>query len=148
MESGRVRGYFDQVQQRLRAAVAEDHPPHHIAVSFAIGIFVTALPSLGTGLIVLAWVGYQFTWANKLALAAPVAVLNPLAKSSVYAASFVTGTALLGPVPGISRADIGLDAGVDVLARLLVGNAVLAVVLTGVSYVVVYRAVHAYRRRA
>ena len=148
MESGRVRGYLDQVQQRLRAAVAEDHPPHHIAVSFAIGIFVTALPSLGTGLIVLAWVGYQFAWANKLALAAAVAVLNPLAKSSVYVASFATGTALLGPVPGISRADVGLDAGVDVLARLLVGNAVLAVVLTAVSYVVVYRAVHAYRRRA
>ena len=148
MESGRVRGYFDQVQQRLRAAVAEDHPPHHIAVSFAVGIFVTALPSLGTGLIVLAWVGYQFAWANKLALAAAVAVLNPLAKSSVYVASFATGTALLGPVPGISRSDIGLDAGVDVLARLLVGNAVLAVVLTAVSYVVVYRAVRAYRQRA
>jgi len=77
--------------------VAEDHPPHHVAVSFAIGIFVTALPSLGTGLVVLAWVGYQFAWANKVALGAAIAVLNPLAKSSFYAASFVTGTALLGP---------------------------------------------------
>lgn len=148
MTSGRVKGYVGQVQQRLHTAVAEDHPPHHVAVSFAIGIFVTALPSLGTGLVVLAWVGYQFAWANKVALGAAVAVLNPLAKSSFYAASFVTRTALLGPIPGVALVDVRLDAGADVLARLLVGNAVLAVVLTAVSYVVVYRMIRAYRQRA
>ncbi|NHN48106.1 DUF2062 domain-containing protein [Halostella sp. JP-L12] len=148
MGVGRVRGYWNQAKQQLRASFAEDHSPHHIAMSFAVGIFVTALPSLGTGLIVLAWVGYQFAWANKLALGAAVAVLNPLAKSSFYAASFATGTALLGPVPNFSVADLGLNAGTDVLARLLVGVAVLAVVLTVVSYVAVYRMVHAYRRRA
>jgi uncharacterized protein (DUF2062 family) len=143
---GRIAGYRTRVRAKLRAAFAEDHPPHLIAVSFAVGVFVTALPSLGTGLFVLAWVGYQFAWANRLALLAAVAVLNPLAKSSVYAASFLTGTVLLGPIPGVSRADLGLDAGIDVLVRLLVGNAVVAVVLAVVGYVVAHRAVCAMRR--
>lgn len=139
--------YRSQVRSTLRVAFAEDHPPHLIAVSFAIGVFVTALPSLGTGVLVLAWIGYQFEWANKLALLAAVAILNPLAKGSVYAASFVVGTLLLGPIPGLTRADVGLAAGPDVLVRLLVGNAILAVVFTLVGYVVAYRAVYAFGRR-
>lgn len=147
MGTSRFTEYRAQVRSRLRAAFAEDHPPHLIAVSFAIGVFFTALPSLGAAVLVLAWIGYQFEWANKLALLAAVAVLNPLAKGSVYLASFITGSLLLGPIPGITRADLGLAAGPDVLVRLLVGNAILAVVFAVVGYVVAYRAVHAFRRR-
>lgn len=39
-------------------------------------------------------------------------------------------------------------AGPDVVARLLVGNAVLSVLFTLVGYVIAFRFVRAYRRRA
>lgn len=147
MDAGRVTGYFARVREALRLAFAEDHPPHLVATSFAVGLFVTTLPSLGAGVLVLAWVGYRFEWASNLAFFAAVAILNPLAKGGVYLASFVVGTRLLGPVPGATRVDVGLDAGVEVLVRLLVGNAVLAVCLALVGYVVAYRTARAARRR-
>ncbi|MFC7007359.1 hypothetical protein [Halalkalicoccus salilacus] len=69
-------------------------------------------------------------------------------KWGVYVASFWLGALLLGPVPGITRSDVSFSAGPDVVARLLVGNAVLSVLFTLVGYVIAFRFVCAYRRRA
>lgn len=142
----RVVGYRDTVQAHLRATFAEDHPPHLIAVSFAIGVFVTALPSLGVGVIVLAAIGYRYAWANRLALFAAVVVLNPVAKTGVYAGSFALGTILLGPPPGITDPELTLTAGREILLRLLVGNVILAVVFALIGYVLALYGVRSVRR--
>lgn len=135
-----------RVRSAFRVAFTEDHPPQWIASSFALGVFITALPTLGAGLPVLAWASHRFVWANKVAFVAAVSILNPLVKSGVYAVSMLIGIQLLGPVPGPGHVDIGLDAGADVLVRLLVGNVILAVGLTVVGYTVAYRTAHAVRR--
>lgn len=142
-----VGRYRERIRGELRAAFGTDHPPKLVAVSFAVGVFVTALPSLGSGVLVLAWLGYRYDWANSLAFVAAVTVLNPIAKSGVYVASVGLGVALLGPVPGIASGEVGLTAGRSVLARLLLGNLLLAVGFAVVGYVLAYRGVRAYRRR-
>lgn len=148
---GRVVRYQEQVLTHLRAVLTESHPPHYTAVSFAIGTFVTVLPTLGAGLIVLAVIGYRFDWANQLALYAPVALFNPLVKSVVYVASFALGTAILGPIEelegvGDVTLDFGLEAGSEVLVRLLLGNAILAVLLAILGYAIVWYGVTVVRR--
>ncbi|WP_331234262.1 DUF2062 domain-containing protein [Natronorarus salvus] len=146
MGAGRLAGYVEQVRATLRVAFSEDHPPHLIAVSFALGMFVTTLPSFGVGIPVLMWIGHRFAWANKLAFFAAVATLNPLMKGGVYVVSFLIGVQLLGPVPGTTSVDIGIDAGAKVLIRLLVGNVILAIGFAIVSYIVAYRIAHAVRQ--
>lgn len=146
MDTSRFEGHVERVRDALRLAFSEDHPPHLIALSFAIGIFVTTLPTLGAGIPVLAWIGHRFAWANKLAFFAAVAILNPLVKTGVYVASFFVGVQLFGPVPGASRADIGVDAGAEVLVRLLAGNAILAIGFAVVGYLVAYRTSRAVRQ--
>lgn len=126
----RLVAYRETVQSGLRTAFAQDHPPQLIARSFAIGVFVTAMPSLGTGVLLLIGIAYRYAWANRLALFASVAILNPVVKTSVYAMSFALGTVLLGPV-----SDLTVAAGSEILVRLLVGNTIIAVVLAGVGYV-------------
>lgn len=147
MATSRVAGHVERVRGALRAAFAEDHPPRLIAASFAFGMFLTALPNLGAVVPVFAWIGYRFEWASRLALSAAVLILNPLTKGGVYVVSFLVGVQLLGPIPGITRADVGFDAGTDVLVRLLVGNVVLAVGFAVVSYVVAYRTARTVRQR-
>ncbi|TYL36757.1 DUF2062 domain-containing protein [Natronococcus pandeyae] len=147
MDTSRFTSPLTRVRDALRAAFTEDHPPRFIAGSFALGVFVTTLPTLGTGLPVLAWTGHRFEWANKFAFVAAIAILNPVAKGGVYVVSFLIGVQLLGPVPGISHVDIGFDAGTDVIVRLVVGNVILAVGFMFVGYVVAYRTAHAVRRR-
>lgn len=146
MGTGRFARYLERVRGLLRLAVSEDHPPHHVAVSFALGICLTTLPNLGGSILVLAWIGHRFRWANKFAFVTAVGIMNPLVKVSVYLVSFFIGVQLFGSVRGITSADVGLDAGGKVLVRLLVGNVILAVGLAVVGYVVAYLTVREVRR--
>lgn len=138
--------YGRRAQSRLRSAFAAEYPPQDTAVSFSVGLFLAALPNFGVSILLLSVIGRRVERANSLALFAAVAVLNPLAKGTVYVMSFLVGAAVLGPIPGITRADIALTAGWDVLARLLVGNLLIAVVLAAAGYVLALYGVHAARR--
>lgn len=138
--------YGQRLQRRLREAFAQDYPPEQTAASFALGLFLTALPNLGASVVVLGVIGRRVDRANSLALLAAVAILNPLAKGTVYVASFLLGAAILGPVPAVARADIGLSAGREILIRLVVGNAVLAVVFAAVGYGLALYGVYTVRR--
>ena len=52
MVRGRIAEYRRRVCAALEAAFAEEHPPGDVAGSFAVGVFITALPTLGTGFLV------------------------------------------------------------------------------------------------
>lgn len=140
---------IERVRSDLIAALLEEQSPHAVAASFALGTFITALPTLGTGLLVMAALAYLFTSVNRIAMLASVAVLNPLVKGGVYVASFGLGRYLLGPVPGVTvaAAEVSLTAGPDVAARLLVGNLLLAAVFTAAGYVLARRTVRGAKRR-
>lgn len=140
----RLVAYRERVQNALRAAFDRDHPRQFTAASFAFGLFVIALPNLGLGIGVLAAIGYRCEWADPVALGAAVVVLNPLVKGLVYVASFAVGTMLLGPVSGASGR-VGLDAGPAVLARLLLGNLVVALLVATAGYAVAVHAVDTAR---
>lgn len=142
-----LKAYRVRVRSELESAFDEDHSTNEVATSFALGIFITALPTLGTGLFLFVAIVYLFDRVSKIALFASVIVLNPVAKWGVYAASFWLGTRLLGPVPGVTLSDVSLSAGPKVVARLLVGNLVLAIVFAIVGYAVALRLVREYRRR-
>jgi hypothetical protein len=77
-----LRERFGEYRARVRSALAdafsESHPPHDVAASFAFGVFVTALPTLGTGFAVFVVVAYLSDRVSKLALLASV-VLGELA---------------------------------------------------------------------
>ena len=144
MQGGRLRGYQTRVIDELHRSLVDDHSPKEVARSFSAGTFITMLPTLGTGLALFVVLVYLFKWVNKIALFASVLVFNPVVKWGVYAASFSLGVVLLGPVDGVSRSDVSLSAGTDILVRLLVGNLILAVVATIIAYLFAYRVAVAY----
>ena len=145
MDWSRVGSYVTAAQDRLREAYAVDHPPRLVAASFALGLFIIALPNLGLGLVVVAAIASRFDWANPPALSAAAVVLNPVVKSGVYVASFALGTVLLGPVPGIFSGRLTLSAGPGVLSRLLVGNLIVAAGVAVGGYLVSLYGVAAVR---
>ena len=147
MLRGRLAEYRSRVCGELEAAFAEEHPPGDVAGSFAVGVFITALPTLGTGLLAFLALVALVDRISKLALFASVVVLNPVAKWGVYAASFSVGSVLLGPAPGATPTELSLSAGPGIVVRLLVGNLLVAVALTAVGYVVVLRLVTSARAR-
>jgi uncharacterized protein (DUF2062 family) len=140
----------NQLRDRLVAAFVEEYTPREVAFSFSLGVFITALPSLGTGVLAFFILAYLFDRLSKIALFASVIVLNPAVKWGVYGASYSLGRFLLGPAPGVSFESISpsLSLGVDVLARLWLGNLILATAFALVAYVGGLRIVIALRRRA
>ncbi|WP_049893194.1 DUF2062 domain-containing protein [Natronococcus jeotgali] len=150
----RLARHRARIRRKLMAAFREEHTPHEIGLSFAVGIFVTALPTGGLGLGVLAGLAAWKSWVSKPATIAAVAVLNPLIKPAVYVASYQLGGAFLGggslrPVDAaasLSRGSITEIAG-TAARQLLVGNLLLAAALSVSSYAVVARLTRAHRER-
>lgn len=142
----RLRRVRERVNRRLVQAFVETHTPREVAVSFSIGVFVTALPTLGTGLLVFLGLAV-LSRVSKIAMFASVLVLNPVVKWGVYAASYSLGRFLLGPAPDASFTSISASMGVDVLARLWLGNLLLATLFAAVGYVFALRTVETFRRR-
>ena len=145
MIRSRFEQYVERARTELHASFVEDHTPRQVAGSFALGTFITMLPTLGTGLVMFLILSYLFESINRLALFASVVVYNPPVKWGVYASSITIGVLLLGPVEGVAMTGVSIDAGPALGVRLLVGNLILAVVATVASYVIVYRLILRYR---
>jgi len=144
----RVSRIREQVTERLVTAFVEKHTPREVAFSFSLGVFITALPTLGTGVLAFFLLAYLFERLSKIALFASVVVLNPVVKWGVYGTSYSLGRVLLGPVPGASFETVSLSLGRDVLVRLWLGNLILATVFAVIAYVAGLRIVNGFRRRA
>lgn len=147
MAGARPTSRWGRVRAELESAFEERHPPGEVAASFSFGLFVTTLPTMGTGLLLFVALAALSDRVSKVALFASVLILNPLAKGGVYVASYWVGSQLLGPIPGGTVGGLSMAAGSDVALRLLVGNVVLAAVLALVGYVAAVRFVDEYRRR-
>lgn len=147
MLKGRLAAYRSRVRSALEAAFNESHTPHEIGLSFAVGIFITTLPTLGLGYGVFVILAYFFSWVNKLALIAAAIVLNPATKPFVHAVSYQVSGLFFSPQT-IKPFDIVLlDAAVNVVRRILIGNLVIAMVLSIVSYLLVRQLTIGYRAR-
>ncbi len=142
---GRTNEWIRRVKTELQHSFAEEYTPRETAGSFSIGVFITMLPTLGTGLLLFVLLAWLFDRINRAALVASVIVFNPVVKWGVYAASFTLGVLLLGPIPGVTPTEVSLSAGPEVVIRLLVGNLILAVVAAVPGYFVCLRLVEAYR---
>lgn len=136
-----------RVQAELESALIENHSSHEVALSFGIGVFITALPTLGTGFLAMAVLVLLFRQLSKIAMLASVVVLNPVVKWGVYGSSYWIGQRILGPGPGLTVEGSLLSLGTDVLVRLWVGNVILAVIFAFLGYFVARHLVYDLRRR-
>lgn len=148
MFRSKVGEYGSRVVQELRRSVSDEYTPLQIAGSFAIGVFITMLPTLGAGFLVFAVLSYVSKWINPVALFASAIVLNPVVKWGVYASSLALGFLLLGPTSTVINGEVTVDTGQAVLYRLLLGNTILAVLATIIAFVLVYRFACWYQPRA
>ena len=144
-------GRLTRLRQRVRTAIEasfdDDQPPEEIAGSFAIGVFLTTLPTLGGNLVVMVLLASRVAWINTVALFSSGIVINPLVKWGIYAVSVPLGIYLLGPIDGGLAVELSLSGNRPLLVRLVVGSVLLALVAAAISYGFVRRMVVAYRRR-
>ncbi len=142
-----ARSIKTDLRLELEKALDGEYTSRQVAGSFALGVFITSLPTLGVGILLFFVIAHLFAGVSKLALFSSVLVLNPAVKWGVYGASFWLGSTLLGPVEGVTRSDLSLSAGPEIVVRLVAGNLIIAVVFTIAAYGLAYWLTAAYRRR-
>jgi len=111
--------------------------PHQVAFGFGLGSFIGTLPIpfidffIGILLIII------FPKLHKLSLFAGIALWNPLTKIPVYSISYGVGNALYKSLPIVNFPIPAQYAGYEFTRRFLVGNFIVATIITVASYFLV-----------
>ena len=136
--------YWGRVRSELEAAFTETHTPHEVTKSFAIGVFVTTLPSAGLGLVFFLFLVRLSDRISSIAIFSSGIVINPLMKAPMYIAAFWIGTRVLGPTGTATGSDVVNTASIAV--RIISGFVVLGVAIAAIGYVSVYLLMTEYRK--
>jgi uncharacterized protein (DUF2062 family) len=121
------------MKQRWQELVQTNASPQSIALAFAVGTFISVLPTPGLNLVLATLLASLFKQLNRTGLLAAIAVWNAFVVAPIYVLSHKVGASL----PILSGHNLAIG--------FLVGNMLLAVVITAVSYLVVQSGISRYK---
>lgn len=119
---------------------------HDIALGFAVGTFISlTIPVVGflVGLII----AFFYKRVNKLALLGSIVLWNPFFLIPMYIVSYGIGNLFFGPLPGLDYQEKILPQVFKHVKAYLVGNFLLAIILSVFIYFLVKYLVGRYRKR-
>jgi uncharacterized protein len=133
----KIKKHFEEVL-KIKTSSRE------IALGFAIGTLIAILPTFGFGIFIGLLVIFLFKKVSKIALLGAFVVWNPLVLALLYVPSYYLGDLIVGELPTRTFRFEFVSQVYVLTRRYLVGNFVLAVVLSVVSYFVVLKLVEKY----
>ena len=154
-----------------RKLLGLNDPPQAIALGAAVGMAIAFGPTYGLQ-IILALGLATLLRVNRVATLLPTFIVNPVTGPATFVLQYLLGRAILGGGSAVEREKIhhlaqalgdihlrafgasvraalaaGADLGWDVLGAVLLGMAVSAGVLAGLTYTAVYRGAVWFRRK-
>ncbi|NKQ37511.1 MAG: DUF2062 domain-containing protein [Chloroflexi bacterium] len=123
--------------------VEAEASPHALALAFSLGTLISLLPTPGLNLALIALLTAVCKRIHKGALVAAMGVWNIFVITPMYVLGHQVGTLLVGDTAVLPPLPFGRFA--DLGAAFFVGNLIVAVTVTAVSYLTIRLAVS--RRR-
>ena len=130
----------------LYRMLSEKKSEHSIALGFAIGTFISALPTPGFNILLGVLIALIFKKVNKVSLFASFIFWNPITIIPVYLLSYKIGNAMFVSQPIIRYNIVMIDLIYNISRRFLLGNLILAVVL-GIFFYVLIRVIIKFNKR-
>jgi uncharacterized protein (DUF2062 family) len=141
-----VQTPFQKLRRRVSLFFNTNASPEAMARSFALGTLISVLPTPGFNIALAALLATKFKQLNKASLLAAVGVWNGFVVAPLYALSYQIGELLFGVMPnGLMGVPLQV-AVMSLLKGFLVGNVLIALVITAVSYIIVKTAVSHTRK--
>ena len=132
---------FQRLRHRVLQFFDTNTSPEAMARSFALGTLISVLPTPGFNIALAALLAARFKQLNKASLLAAVGVWNGFVVAPLYALSYQLGEIMFGVMPaGLMSVPLHV-ALLSLLKGFLVGNVLIALLATAVSYLVVKTAV-------
>lgn len=122
-----------ELKQSWRRLIQLDASSQNIALAFAVGTFISVLPIPGIDLALVTLLASVFKQLNRAGMLAALAVWNTFVVAPIYVLSHKVGSSL----PLLSEQHLAVG--------FLVGNLLLAVVITAVSYFIVQVGIGRYQ---
>lgn len=118
--------------------------PKSIALAFAIGTFISVLPTPGLNIPLATLLASSFKQLNRAGLLAAVAVWNALVVAPIYALSHKVGSFVAPSLPALQNQ----PENASFFIGFLVGNILLTIVITGLSYIIVQAGITRYQTQS
>ncbi|MFA5858920.1 MAG: DUF2062 domain-containing protein [Elusimicrobiota bacterium] len=138
---------WDTVKENVRKVLVLNDSVHGIALGFAIGLFLSVLPTFGIGMVA-ALALCPVLKINPVSTYAGTLLVNPFTGIFVYGFNYWVGTLVIKPGNSqgfvIPKSFSGL---LDMSWQLVIGSFVNAIILFVVSYYIVSYAMQQYRKR-
>lgn len=141
-----IKRYKKILRKHLDDILAIKTTPHEIALGFAIGTAIAVLPTLGLGFLIGFLIMLVYKNISKISMLIAFAFWNPLILIPLTGLSYYIGDLILSDRPVVSFQIEFLNQLFLYTRRYLLGNIILTIVLTSLSYIGVYYFAKIYKK--
>ena len=139
--------YKIKIIKQVKEILKSKSSPESIAMGFSLGTLIAILPTPGFGIFVALFIALFFKKINKLGILASFTVWNPVLVAPLYWLSYELGDSFFTPNPSI-HFDLALfDQLYHYSGKFIFGNALIAILLSCLSYFAVYLITQRYLRK-
>ncbi len=143
-----VKKFKEKIRKHFQELIGLKTTPHEIALGFAVGTAIAVLPTFGLGVFIGILLVLIFKKLSKLSLFVAFAFWNPLLLIPAAGLSYAIGNWLFSDLPVVNLKFEILNQVFIFTKRFLIGNLIVTIFLTLISYVVVFYLVKSYYRRS
>lgn len=145
------RNWFKVLNYRLKRFLVEISTSkvstHNLAFGFALGSFIAILPTPGFGILICIVLIYLFKRINATSILFPFAVWNPLVLAPLYILSYKIGDWIFVAKATVESDYTYINKIILFCQTYLVGNVIIAVLLSSISYFVIFHITELYKQR-
>ena len=142
-----LKGVKKKLSSYLSDVLSIKTSPNSVALGFAIGSFIAITPTPGFSVLIGLLIVFLFRNVSKLALFVALAVWNPISVIPLHMLSLHIGSILFGSFPVVEYKLSLLDQVFVFSRRYLIGNLMIALFVSIISYFVVLVAVKKIERK-
>jgi len=139
--------YKKKIKKHFHEVMKEQKSSHSIAFGFAIGTFITILPTPGFNILMAFLIALVYEKVNKISLFFSLAIWNPFTLIPMYALSLKIGNLLFGPLAVVEYDLSFFDMVFNYSRRFLIGNVILATFTALASYFIIKDMVRIHRKK-
>ena len=129
--------FKEKIKKNFKEALEQKPVPQEIALGFSIGTAIAILPSFGLGALIGILIAFIYKKINKVALFLSFVFWNPFLLAPLTGLSYIIGDSILEDAPSTTFELEFFNKIFIYTVRYLVGNIILASILTITSYFIV-----------
>jgi uncharacterized protein (DUF2062 family) len=143
----KINKFKEKIVRQTKDILKSNNSPESIALGFALGTLIAILPTPGFGVFIALFIALFFKKMSKLAILVSFTFWNPIIVAPLYWLSYELGGLFFTPNPSIQFDLAIFDQLYHYSGKFILGNAMIAFLISPLSYLTVYLLVVKYLRK-